>query len=978
MLFQRGFMTEDKKNIVESTLLGEFELFNSRMIGKGAWGEVYHGRQKSLNRPVAIKILKKELTADKDFVKRFQREAECLAKMADEHIIQVYSAGDYQGSYYFIMEYVQGQPLSNFVEKHRKFTVAEIIHITESVAKALKSAWESTAKIVHRDIKPSNIMVSYTSSLIAPPTKEKPGISESMAEMDINITEAKIKVMDFGLAKISESGEKDATIVGTVIGTPKYISPEQGMGQAADIRSDIYSLGIVLYEMATGQIPFEAESAMSMIRHHIYDTALPPSHYTQDFPKDLEAIIMKCIQKAPEKRYKGPKELLEDIEAFKQQGGLLHASKSSLEATMVSDFRRKGKKKWLYPVIAAGLIAAGVATWFLFLKPPEKERINLFTDDNNNGVISGTPPSGIGMPLPIPVAVNTPPEIDEETQKELDSIMAEVEQLLDSDQNQEEALRKLQGILEKLPGYEPAREKVLEAQEKITQREHQVLIRALLADEPASITDTLITEQKIFNRILKQRERKNFFLAKSLTSDDLIDARQSFSPAAYYFMMRLLKEEQGDEYLREMELERARLEARYSETAQDVIALADELLATTKKENQLIVYNQQSEEASRQATLEGKIKVLESFIRDNPDNPHVAKAREQIDNYKDQLVEQRKQQYRDLLVQLQATKIKTLQGYLKTSKKIDGAQKEFPENKEELSAVLKKLKQNYLNDVLGVTAVGDRLDPASDLPLETISIKDNTAMVLVPAGEFRMGTQSREVSDESPTNKIHLSNFYIDKHEVTNARFAKFVKAKKYTTDAEKYGRGWVCNDYRSVTNASWQDPQGNEEGIKDRMDHPVTQVSWMDALEYIRWSGKQLPTEAQWEKAARGAAEAEYPWGDQWNAKKCNSREAGPDKTQPVGSYKTEENISYGCRDMAGNAAEWCRDWYYQSYYQSIKKKDPAGPRKGSNHIFRGGSWENNQPDLRCANRSAGTKIEGQKDCWSDAIGFRCVIEIK
>jgi len=193
--------------------IGEFELDRQKLIGKGAWGEVYLGRQKSLNRPVAIKILKKELTSDEDFVKRFRREAETLAKLIDEHIIQVYSAGEYEGSYYFIMEYVQGQPLSKLVEQGRKFTVNEIVYVGESVAKALKAAWESPAKIVHRDIKPSNIMVSYTSSLIAPIIQQK-NVSESVAFRDVNILESKVKVMDFGLAKISE-GDKEATMVGT-------------------------------------------------------------------------------------------------------------------------------------------------------------------------------------------------------------------------------------------------------------------------------------------------------------------------------------------------------------------------------------------------------------------------------------------------------------------------------------------------------------------------------------------------------------------------------------------------------------------------------------------------------------------------------------------------------------------------------------------------------------------------------------------
>jgi serine/threonine protein kinase len=374
-------------------ILGEFELFPDKLIGKGAWGEVYHGRQRSLNRPVAIKILKKDLTQDEEFVKRFRREAETLAKMSDDHIVHVYSAGEYEGSHYFIMEYVEGQPLSEFIERLHKFSVDEILYIAESVTRALKTAWESPAKIVHRDIKPSNIMVAYTGSRIKTPD-----------EPISNILNTKIKVMDFGLAKVSEGG-KDATMLGTVIGTPKYISPEQGLGNPVDIRSDIYSLGIVLYEMVTGRIPFEGETAISMIRHHIHDTATVPSRFNPDIPQDLEKIIMKCIQKEPEKRYTDPQQLLEDLTAFKQQRKLPFASDAALDATIISDIvrRRQRTRTALYLGIVGLVMIAGFVFYIMGGLKPAKTSSPI-----QNGVVN-LPPPGPNTVVPITDTVKPGP-----------------------------------------------------------------------------------------------------------------------------------------------------------------------------------------------------------------------------------------------------------------------------------------------------------------------------------------------------------------------------------------------------------------------------------------------------------------------------------------------------------------------------------------------------------------------------------------
>jgi len=354
--------------------IGDFEIFKDQLLGKGAWGEVYRGRQVSLERPVAVKILKKELSQDEEFVRRFMREAKCIAQLLDENIIQVYGAGVHEGAYYFAMEFVQGLPLQKFLDRGRKFSTDDIIYIGMAVAKALKAAWESPEQVVHRDVKPANIMISFSSSLIA--SSRRPDTNDSIAFVDVNINEAKIKVMDFGLAKVASSaGSKDATMVGTIIGTPKYISPEQGLGNPADIRSDIYSLGIVLYELATGRIPFTSDSAVSLVRHHIYDTAIPPRQINPDMSEDLETVIMKCIQKDPNHRYGNPGEMLADLDALRRATKPLYATQTmaNIGATMLA--RPQGAKGKKTGLIIGGAVAAAViaAAGIYFAAKPAKE-----------------------------------------------------------------------------------------------------------------------------------------------------------------------------------------------------------------------------------------------------------------------------------------------------------------------------------------------------------------------------------------------------------------------------------------------------------------------------------------------------------------------------------------------------------------------------------------------------------------------------
>ena len=227
----------------------------------------------------------------------------------------------------------------------------------------------------------------------------------------------------------------------------------------------------------------------------------------------------------------------------------------------------------------------------------------------------------------------------------------------------------------------------------------------------------------------------------------------------------------------------------------------------------------------------------------------------------------------------------------------------------------------------------------------------------VPAGQFIMGSDTYNEIMSAP---VYLDAFWIDQTEVTNAMFAEFVSATHYRTDAEKSGTGYVyqasSDDAVKTSGANWQHPHGPASNIKGLDQYPVVQVSWNDAAAYCKWAGRRLPTEAEWEKAARGTDGRLYPWGNQdWAGNLANfmDRQLNPTYSvddghagiAPVGSYPDGAS-PYGALDMAGNVAEWVADWYADPYPQSDQTTtvvNPQGPASGKSRGMRGGAWMSN-----------------------------------
>lgn len=270
--------------IIGKVLGGRYKIVEK--IGEGGMAVVYKAKCSLLNRYVAVKILRREFINDEEFIEKFKREAQAAASLSHANIVNVYDVGMEDGIYYIVMEYINGKTLKDIIDEKGKLDTKETLDISLKVVDALIHAHAN--KVIHRDIKPHNIMVT---------------------------PEGRVKVTDFGIARAATSSTIAST--NSVMGSAHYFSPEQARGGYTDERSDIYSVGIMMYEMITGKLPFNGDSPVTIAIKHIQDDPVPPSEIDPTVSKDLESVVMRCIRKNQSERYKNSEELLRDLKDVK-------------------------------------------------------------------------------------------------------------------------------------------------------------------------------------------------------------------------------------------------------------------------------------------------------------------------------------------------------------------------------------------------------------------------------------------------------------------------------------------------------------------------------------------------------------------------------------------------------------------------------------------------------------------------------------
>ncbi len=345
------------------TLADRYEVL--AYLGRGSMGTVYSCRHRVLDKRFAIKIIRQDLARDAEAVSRFVTEAKAASGIGSKHIVEVFDFGELpDGAAYIVMEQLEGQTLYQLIADTPRLSITRAIGIAIQIADALGAA--HAAGVVHRDLKPDNVF-----------------LVRSEDEPDF------VKILDFGIAKVLRSGSK-LTQAGSVMGTPAYMSPEQAMGTATDLRTDVYSLGIMLYEMAAGQVPFDAESPLAVLSMQVSDA--PPklsSRLPQDrlLPRGYEEVVDKCLVKEVEGRFQTMLEVKAALDQIAEGGvpkfalaasskGVYRARRRPISVTPIfssvpPDFRSPGRKKW-WVLPAIGLPALAVAG-FLALRPEPAE-----------------------------------------------------------------------------------------------------------------------------------------------------------------------------------------------------------------------------------------------------------------------------------------------------------------------------------------------------------------------------------------------------------------------------------------------------------------------------------------------------------------------------------------------------------------------------------------------------------------------------
>ncbi len=886
------------ESLIGKTLDRTYRL--DQLLGKGGMGAVYKAHDVALNRDVALKMMHPHFTDDETFRARFLQEARAVAALDHPGIVKVYAFGQDQGLLYIVMDLIPGQDLhawlKRLADEHKIIGLDETLAIVQRVALALHYAHEKG--VLHRDIKPANVLLKPTD-----PALHEPGDADGYIRLAFQPV-----LTDFGLAKLAEGGVHTQT--GTTMGTPPYMSPEQCLGVDLTRHTDIYSLGVVLFELATGRVPFEVKSLTEAIRRHTQEPPPPPRSVNPTLPVEVENIILRALAKRPEDRFATAREMADALKnALPRVSPELTVEPTQVAGTgpYVSLMTRLTQQGAAVPATRAEIPVAAASQVDVYLATPE-----LWVAPGSRAMAS--------------LVVFNRGQAPDRLQVSVEGIPADW-------------IQSLTPGVQVLPG---------------TEYEVQLII------QPPQTPQT---------------RPGRYALTCTVASQDYggqpVKARGTLTVAPYVRFrgeLRPLQVPAG---------RRAQIVVENQGNSSQTFALqwqdpAGELTFEPARAQLTVAAGQSAAAEYRAAPRSNR---WLGGARKHPFSATVGASGQEAQLLNGQVVS------RGLIPVWAPLLVLFLCLAMVGGAAVVVGPRLFPgDTPTPIMAAAATFTVPAIvspTPTIGVTHTPPGAGVVSPTPSPTRPTVTPTpgivGMVQIPAGDAVQGSTPEQLQlaydtcakedkqcsvkgmeDELPQHTAYLDAFYIDVNEVTNADYARCVQAG-------------ACQPPTPTSS----NKRSAYYGDAAFADYPVIYVRWQDADAFCRWAGKRLPTEAEWEKAARGSDGQLWPWGNTFAADRANYRPGGTaadsSDTNQVGSYPAGAS-PYGAVDMVGNVWEWVADWYAPSYEGLPAGPNPKGPASGEQRVIRGGSWNSNIGSARAASRAGAAPQQRYFD-----VGFRC-----
>lgn len=906
-------------------------------LSSGGMGSVYKARQLSMDRIVAIKLLGHKYTDDPVFVERFLKEARAAAHLSHPNIVQGIDVGEAEGTYYFVMELVEGSALSTFLRERGKLPSLEACAVVSQAARAIEHA--SHFQMLHLDVKPANILVTKT------------GLA---------------KLTDFGLARHVEDEDTLYRHKKVIFGTPAYMSPEQIRGVSdLDSRSDIYSLGVTFFELVTGQNPLKAPTTKETLRK-VRKEGLPPAHTVDSgVPTDVSMVIGKMTARERDERYASPSELLTDLDALSRLhpppvvNGLV-----TREGARTTAINRRLKAAILLMGLAAALLT-GFTGLLIYnhLLPPRIPAPPL----------AAPPDEGAVADLPHDPAIAS----DEEALKQ---VIAQAEALIKQDRFRE-AIALYEEFVEQHEGSFWAEQARREAQGARMRARWRALdfesdVIAALAEndfdrarealkriEEIHLKESAPIAQAAFQRI---RKAEKSYQARRQ------DADRRQAAAAFRELegeirteVRRMNFEQAlarcDAFLSEAAYASLHEEARRFREQLELMQAIPQAVVRGADSAQDYALHEPYASGVVLGASSGRIRIRHAGrnsmldLQDLPREDLAELARRGASNTRDILlglasffhVLEEPRRTLDAVFALRRGRYRVLPDWAAAVEQEALLATICADVAAQDGMGAYRLIEYARRQYYGTPFYREHRDDLRRLLQEAMALRTR-GMQHVPGGQYLAGARRGRKE-----RRVYVPLFYLDTTEVTVADYAGFLESIREQGSA-RFDHPDQIEAKSDHIPMEWEAQQAHPE-------QPVVGVDWWDAHAYAAWQGKRLPTEDEWEKAARGTDGRKFPWGDQWRDGMCNAppRVLGPDTQRPgsvveVGSFP-QGNSPYGVADMAGNAREWVQD---------DDVSNPAAP-------VRGGSFR----DLANA-CAADFRLLLPRTTRDMATGFRCAMD--